>query len=40
MTTCAPERAKTYVMPSVNIVEQPEVVVIEAELPGVSKTGV
>ncbi len=40
MTTCAPERPITYVMPRVNIIEQPESVIIEAELPGVPKDGI
>lgn len=38
MTTCAPELATRYLVPRVNIVDETEHVVIEAELPGVSKT--
>ena len=37
MTTCAPEIATRYMVPRVNVVDETEHVVIEAELPGVSK---
>jgi HSP20 family protein len=39
MTACAPEVATRYLVPRVNVVDEAERVVIEAELPGVSKTG-
>ena len=38
MTTCAPELATRYLIPRVNVVDEGEHVVIEAELPGVSKS--
>lgn len=38
MTTCAPELATRYLVPRVNVVDEGEHVVIEAELPGVSKS--
>lgn len=38
MTTCAPQVATRYMIPRVNIIDQSENVVIEAELPGVAKT--
>jgi len=37
MTACAPEVATRYLVPRVNVVEESERVVIEAELPGVAK---
>lgn len=37
MTTCAPETATRYLVPRVNVVDEPDFVTIEAELPGVSK---
>jgi HSP20 family protein len=40
MTTCAPEITTRYVIPRVNIVEETDSVIIEAELPGVSKESV
>lgn len=40
MTTSAPEIATRYVIPRVNIIEEAEAVIIEAELPGVSKDSV
>ena len=40
MATCTPECPTAYVMPRVNVIEQPETVRIEAELPGVPKDGV
>ena len=39
MTTCASELATRYLIPRVNVVDQGEHVVVEAELPGVSKSG-
>ena len=38
MTTCAPEVATRYLVPRVNVVDERDHVVIEAELPGVAKT--
>ena len=40
MTTCAPETATRYLIPRVNIVEETDRVVVEAELPGVSKDNI
>ena len=40
MTACAPEVATRYLVPRVNVFDETERVVIEAELPGVAKTDV
>ncbi|MBM3290201.1 MAG: Hsp20/alpha crystallin family protein [Candidatus Hydrogenedentes bacterium] len=37
MTACAPETATRYLVPRVNVVEETERVIVEAELPGVAK---
>ncbi|NUM53248.1 MAG: Hsp20/alpha crystallin family protein [Candidatus Hydrogenedentes bacterium] len=37
MTACAPQVATRYLIPRVNVVDEAERVVIEAELPGVAK---
>lgn len=38
MTSCAPEVATRLLVPRVNVVEEADRVVIEAELPGVAKS--
>ena len=38
MTTCAPEITTRYLIPRVNVVEDADRVLIEAELPGVGKS--
>lgn len=40
MSTAAPELTNRWLAPRVNILEKEEVVVLEAELPGVPKDGV
>lgn len=40
MTACAPEVTARYLVPRVNVVDETERIVIEAELPGVSKSDV
>lgn len=40
MTTATAEKTKRYIMPRVNVVEEPDRVRIEAELAGVSKENV
>ncbi len=40
MTTATEERTRRYIMPRVNVIEEPERVRIEAELAGVSKGNV
>ena len=37
MTTCAPAATTRYLIPRVNVIEESERVIVEAELPGVSK---
>jgi HSP20 family protein len=40
MTTATAEKTKRYIMPRVNVIEEPDKVRIEAELAGVSKDNI